>query len=51
MAMKDMAKFLEGDKSFVLANKLIPSSRPGEIIEKDNVDAFRAELNARKGKK
>ena len=35
-----MAKILEGDKSFVPANKLITSSRPSEIIEKDNVDAF-----------
>jgi ribose transport system substrate-binding protein len=47
--MKDMAKFLEGDKSFVPANKLIII--PTKIIEKDNVDAFWTELKARQGKK
>ena len=47
--MKDMAKFLEGDKSFVPANKLIII--PTKIIEKDNVDSFWAELKARQGKK
>ena len=47
--MKDMAKFLEGDKSFVPANKLIII--PTKIIEKDNVDAFWAELKERQGKK
>ncbi|HEY2110212.1 MAG TPA: sugar-binding protein, partial [Dongiaceae bacterium] len=40
--MKDMAKFLEGDKSFVPASKLIII--PTKIIDKDNVDAFWAEL-------
>jgi ribose transport system substrate-binding protein len=47
--MKDMAKFLEGDKSFVPANKLIII--PTKIIEKGNVDAFWAELKTRQGKK
>ena len=47
--MKDMAKFLEGDKSFVPANKLIIV--PTKIIEKGNVDAFWAELKERQGKK
>ena len=47
--MKDMAKFLEGDKSFIPANKLMII--PTKIIEKDNVDAFWAELKERTGKK
>jgi ribose transport system substrate-binding protein len=47
--MKDMAKYIEGDKSFVPANGLIII--PTKIIEKDNVDAFWAELKARQGKK
>ena len=47
--MKDMAKYLEGDKSFIPANHLIII--PTKIIEKDNVDAFWAELKARQGKK
>src|SRR5882762_2779962 len=47
--MKDMAKYLEGDKSFVPANKLIII--PTKIIEKGNVDAFWAELKERQGKK
>ena len=47
--MKDMAKFLEGDKSFIPANKLIIV--PTKIIEKGNVDAFWAELKERQGKK
>jgi ribose transport system substrate-binding protein len=47
--MKDMAKYLEGDKSFVPANHLIIV--PTKIIEKGNVDAFWAELKARQGKK
>ena len=46
--MKDMAKFLEGDKSFVPANKLIIV--PTKIIDKSNVDSFWAELKARQGK-
>ena len=47
--MKDMAKYIEGDKSVVPANglKIIPT----KIIEKGNVDAFWAELKERQGKK
>jgi ribose transport system substrate-binding protein len=47
--MKDMAKYLEGDKSFIPANKLIIV--PTRIIDKSNVDAFWAELKQRQGKK
>jgi ribose transport system substrate-binding protein len=47
--MKDMAKYLEGDKSFIPANGLIII--PTKIINKDNVDAFWAELKERQGKK
>src|SRR6266481_5274734 len=47
--MRDMAKYLEGDKSFIPANKLIIV--PTKIIEKGNVDAFWAELKERQGKK
>jgi len=47
--MKDMAKYLEGDKSFIPANHLIIV--PTKIIDKSNVDAFWAELKARQGKK
>ncbi len=43
--MKLMAKYLEGDKSGIPANKLIIV--PTKIIDKDNVDAFEAELTAR----
>lgn len=46
--MKDMAKYLEGDKSFVPKDGLMII--PTKIIEKDNVDAFWAELKARQGK-
>jgi ribose transport system substrate-binding protein len=46
--MKDMAKFLEGDKSFIPANKLIII--PTKIIDTSNVDAFWAELKQRQGK-
>ncbi|CAN5334989.1 sugar-binding protein [soil metagenome] len=46
--MKDMAKYLEGDKSFIPANKLIII--PTKIIEASNVDAFWAELKQRQGK-
>ena len=45
----NMAKYIEGDKSFVPANKLMII--PTKIIEKGNVDAFWAELKARQGKK
>ena len=47
--MKDMAKYLEGDKSFIPANKLMIV--PTRIIDKSNVDAFAAELKERQGKK
>ena len=47
--MKDMAKYLEGDKSFVPADHLMII--PTKLIEKDNVDAFAAELRQRQGKK
>ncbi len=47
--MKDMAKYLEGDKSFVPGNGLIII--PTKIINKDNVDSFWAELKERQGKK
>jgi ribose transport system substrate-binding protein len=47
--MKDMAKYLEGDKSFIPANGLIIV--PTKIIDKTNVDAFWAELKERQGKK
>jgi ribose transport system substrate-binding protein len=47
--MKDLAKYLEGDKSFIPANKLIIV--PTKIIDKSNVDAFWTELKDRQGKK
>ena len=47
--MKDMAKYLEGDKSFIPASKLIIV--PTKIIDKSNVDDFWAELKARQGRK
>jgi ribose transport system substrate-binding protein len=47
--MKDMAKYIEGDKSFVPSNGLIII--PTKIIDKTNVDDFWAELKARQGKK
>ena len=47
--MKNMAKYLEGDKSFIPADKLIIV--PTKIIDKSNVDDFWAELKARQGKK
>jgi ribose transport system substrate-binding protein len=43
--MKLMAKYLEGDKSGIPANKLIIV--PTKVIDKANVDAFEAELKAR----
>ena len=43
--MKLMAKYLEGDKSVVPENELIIV--PTKMIDKDNVDAFEAELKAR----
>ena len=47
--MKDMAKYIEGDKSFIPANHLIII--PTKIIDQSNVDAFWAELKVRQGKK
>ena len=47
--MKLMAKYLEGDKSSIPANKLIII--PTKIIDKGNVDAFWAELKQRQGRK
>ena len=47
--MKVMAKYLEGDKSVVPANKLMII--PTKILEANNVDAFWAELKERQGKK
>jgi len=46
--MRDMAKYLEGDKSFIPANKLIIV--PTKIIDPSNVDAFWAQLKQRQGK-
>lgn len=43
--MKLMAKYLEGDKSGVPENKLIIV--PTKIVNKDNVDAFEADLKAK----
>jgi ribose transport system substrate-binding protein len=43
--MKLMAKYLEGDKSVVPANKLLIV--PTQIIDKANVDAFEAQLKSR----
>ena len=45
--MKDMAKYLEGDKSFVPANGLMII--PTKIIDKGNVDLSWAELKERQG--
>ena len=42
--MKLMAKHLEGDDSGIPADKLIIV--PGQVIEKDNVDKFEADLKA-----
>ncbi|UDL96089.1 sugar-binding protein [Lichenihabitans sp. PAMC28606] len=47
--MKDMAKVIEGDSSVVPAGKLMII--PTKLIEKDNVDAFWAELKQRQGRK
>lgn len=47
--MKQMARYLEGDKSFIPANKLIIV--PTRIIDKSNVDDFWTELKARQGRK
>jgi ribose transport system substrate-binding protein len=43
--MKLMAKYLEGDKSVIPADKLIIV--PTKVIDKSNVDDFEAELKAR----
>ena len=47
--MKDMAKYIEGDKSFLPKDDLIII--PTKIIDQTNVDAFAAELKIRQGKK
>ena len=47
--MKNMAKYLEGDKSWVPADKLMII--PTKIIDQSNVDAFWAELKERQGRK
>ncbi|MGO4833389.1 sugar-binding protein, partial [Rhizobiaceae sp. 2RAB30] len=46
--MKLMAKYLEGDKSVIPADKLVII--PTKIIDNANVDAFETELKARIGK-
>jgi ribose transport system substrate-binding protein len=46
--MKDMAKVLEGDKSFIPKDDLIII--PTKVIEKSNVDAYAAQLNKLQGK-
>ena len=46
--MKDMAKILGGDKSFIPADALLIV--PTKIIEKDNVDAYGAQLKKLQGK-
>ncbi len=46
--MKLMARYLEGDKSGIPADKLIIV--PTKIIDKGNVDAFQADLKAKIGK-
>ena len=47
--MMTMAKYLDGDKSVIPAGGLMII--PTKIINKDNVDAFWAELKERQGKK
>ena len=47
--MKDMAKYLEGDKSAIPADKLMII--PTKIIDQSNVDQFWAELKERQGQK
>jgi ribose transport system substrate-binding protein len=47
--MKDIAKYIEGDKSFLPANGLMIV--PTQIIDKSNVDAFWSQLKERLGKK
>lgn len=46
--MINMAKYLDGDKSWVPADKLLII--PTKIIDQTNVDAFAAELKTRQGK-
>ena len=45
--MKLMAAYLEGDKSMIPEDKLIIV--PTKVINKDNVDAFEADLKAKIG--
>ena len=47
--MKDMAKYIEGDKSFLPKDDLIII--PTKVIDQSNVDAFATELKERQGKK
>jgi len=47
--MKTVGKYPERDKSGIPANGL--SIIPTQLISKDNVDAFWAELKERQGKK
>jgi ribose transport system substrate-binding protein len=47
--MKKLARVIEGDKSFLPPNGLMII--PTKLIEKDNVDAFWAELKQRQGRK
>jgi ribose transport system substrate-binding protein len=47
--MKNMAKYLEGDKSFIPESKLIII--PTKVIDQSNVDAFWTELKARQSGK
>jgi ribose transport system substrate-binding protein len=46
--MKYLAKYLEGDKSWIPENKLLIV--PTKIIDQSNVDDFWAELKKRQGK-
>ncbi|MGN6552030.1 MAG: substrate-binding domain-containing protein, partial [Pararhizobium sp.] len=46
--MKDMAKILEGDKSFIPDNKLIIV--PTKVVDKSNVEQYAADLKKLQGK-
>ena len=47
--MKDIARYIEGDKSFLPADTLMIV--PTQVIDKSNVDAFWSQLKERLGKK
>ena len=47
--MKDLAKYIEGDKSFLPANNLLIV--PTQVIDQSNVDAFWTTMKERLGKK